>query len=113
MGRIYTLYQIWNRGCSDDKREADPGLLRLLLGKDTAGLDESNHKVRDFLASFHNKLSECSRDPVSEMLRDCGGVYALRHEGHKRIGIPRKNGEGNDALERCVDVVRNRTGTPM
>ena len=107
MSRILILHKMWTNGTCDDKRMADLGLRRLLLGRDVVDLDESRADYTDILRCFHERLTDCFREPVSLLLNHCGGVSTSIHDSFHWTGVINKNMERSELIDSAVLILRD------
>jgi len=73
MGRLYSLYAIWSNGTEEEKKCAETGLRRLLLGENGVQLT-AGRQGENVLSKLRSALHPALQEPVKSMLQSAGYV---------------------------------------
>ena len=108
-GRLYALYKYWCNGTEHEKKTAERGLRRFILGAEHGQVIESDHTWVTFMAEFRELVHDSFREPVLSMMKETILVHNPR--GRKNIweGTP-GNGRRREGTLTTTRAVREGLG---
>ena len=101
MGRVYSLYKIWEQGNSRERACAELGLRRLLLGEEAIIIDERLMGATELKLKFNSALITALQPPVESMMQKCSHLSSPSASSFNWEIISQDEVKDSEDMESC------------